>query len=101
VVEEAACKLAYHGYAVVEPDLYCRLGHGTVRTSWQESAPSRACRRPGRRDAARPAIPEVLPNSNGRSASSAHAPVAATAFSPPPAHPGSTPSSTSGAVASS
>ena len=28
--KEAARKLAYHGYAVLEPDLYCRVTHGTV-----------------------------------------------------------------------
>ncbi|MGB4861104.1 MAG: dienelactone hydrolase family protein [Tepidiformaceae bacterium] len=26
--KEAARKLAYHGYAVIEPDLYCRVAHG-------------------------------------------------------------------------
>jgi carboxymethylenebutenolidase len=28
--KEAARKLAYNGYAVLEPDLYCRVAHGTV-----------------------------------------------------------------------
>jgi carboxymethylenebutenolidase len=27
--KEAARKLTYHGYAVIEPDLYCRAGHGS------------------------------------------------------------------------
>jgi carboxymethylenebutenolidase len=27
--KEAARKLAYHGYATIEPDLYCRVGHGS------------------------------------------------------------------------
>jgi carboxymethylenebutenolidase len=28
--KEAARKLAWHGYATIEPDLYCRAGHGTA-----------------------------------------------------------------------
>ena len=27
--KEAARKLAYHGFATIAPDLYCRMGHGT------------------------------------------------------------------------
>jgi carboxymethylenebutenolidase len=27
--KEAARKFAYHGYAAIAPDLYCRVGHGT------------------------------------------------------------------------